>query len=426
MTVVDLTHARELYTINNIYQFALKTLHHSYTYRFSMRKYCTTHQKKNPKSVRVIAALMFCLLGFPSNFTGKAVKLENDSFIDLLQASKEVAPLTSNIANGDGNQGLETNRDDSNFSITSNFLIFTTLSFFVSNILLCLLLSYLYSVPYNKEGLLLYLYRDLVKLCISITWLWKITVIACTLIGNGISIEGQAAKLVANCYLALGMLLLIIMNFIAILRLFMVKDNMLDPPLPWNKIHSEPFSSNIQLRITNISLTLSLICILYICDAYPRMYYILKGDRRTLLNLPIGTIAIYVIEVTLIITYTATSIVTEVLQHTQRLDIERSLSRQWNYLLRANLILAGVFVLCGFLIPHGKRYLWIAFQIIMTTMGVILPGWIIVALTPLRRYVVRRMRINTEYIIETFNSILNYIQTIRHWRRNSAVVAPTV
>ena len=83
--------------------------------------------------------------------------------MDLIQASYKVAPSASNITNGDRNQAYETSRDELNFSITGNFLIFTTLSFFVSNILLCLLLSYLYSVPYNKEGLLLYLYRDLVK-----------------------------------------------------------------------------------------------------------------------------------------------------------------------------------------------------------------------------------------------------------------------
>ena len=344
--------------------------------------------------------------------------------MDLIQASYKVAPSASNITNGDRNQAYETSRDELNFSITGNFLIFTTLSFFVSNILLCLLLSYLYSVPYNKEGLLLYLYRDLVKLCLSITWLWVITVITCAIIGNGLSIEGPTAKFIANCYLALGLLLLITMNFIAILRFFMVKDNMLDPPLPWNKTQSEPFNSNIQLRITNVALTLCLICILYIWDAYPRMYYNLKGDGRTLLNLPMGTMVISGIEVTLIFTYTATSIVTEVWQYTQRLDIERSLPRQWNYLLRANLVLAGVFVLCGFLIPHGKGYLWIAFQIIMTTMGVILPGWMIIALPQLRRYVIRHMQINIEYILETSNFLLNYIQSICHWRRNSSSVAP--
>ena len=412
MTVVDLTHGRELYQITIIF-------------RLSMRKYRTSDLKNNHRTVKIITILIFCLIGFPSNFTGKAVKLKNESFMDLIQASNKVAPSASNITNGVKNQAYETNKDELNFSITANFLIFTTLSFFVSNILLCLLLSYLYSVPYNKEGLLLYLYRDLVKLCLSITWLWAITVITCTIIGNGLSIEGPPAKFISNCYLALGLLLLITMNFIAILRFFMVKENMLDPPLPWNKTHSEPFNSNIQLRITSMAFTLSLICILYICDAYPRMYYNLKGDGRTLLNLPMGTMVISGIEVTLIFTYTATSIVTEVWQHTQRLDIERSLPRQWNYLLRANLVLAGVFVLCGFLIPHGKGYLWIAFQIIMTTMGVILPGWLIIALPQLRRYVIRHMRINIDYILETSNFLLNYIQTIRHWRRNSSTVAPS-
>ena len=412
MTVVDLTHARELYQITIIFQL-------------SMRKYRASDLKNNHRTVKIITILIFCLIVLPSNFTGKAVKLKNESFMDLFQASNKVAPSASNITNENGNQAYEVNRDELNFSITGNFLIFTTLSFFVSNILLCLLLSYLYSVPYNKEGLLLYLYRDLVKLCLSITWLWVITVITCAIIGNGLSIEGPPAKFISNCYLALGLLLLITMNFIAILRFFMVKENMLDPPLPWNKTHSEPFNSNIQLRSTNVAFTLSLICILYICDAYPRMYYNLKGDGRTLLNLPMGTMVISGIEVTLIFTYTATSIVTEVWQHTQRLDIERSLPRQWNYLLRANLVLAGVFVLCGFLIPHGKGYLWIAFQIIMTTMGVILPGWMIVALPQLRRYVIRRIRINVDYILETFNFLLNYIQSIRHWRRNSSTVAPS-
>ena len=412
MTVINITCAREL----------CKT---TITFLFSMLKYHTKDLKKDLRTVKILAALTLSVLASPSNFTGKAMKLKNESFVDLLQAAQKCKPLTSNITNGDGNQAFETNKEELNFSITTNFLIFTTSSFLVSNILLCLLLSYLYSVPYNKEGLLLYLYRDLVKLCLSITWLWVITVITCTIIGNGLSIEGPAAKFIANCYLAFGLLLLITMNFIAVLRFFMVKENMLDPPLPWNKTHSEPFNSNIQLRVTNISLTLSLICILYICDAYPRMYYNLNGDGRTLLNLPIGTMVISGIEVALIITYTATSIVTEVWQHTQRLDIERSLPRQWNYLLRANLVLAGVFVLCGFLIPHGKGYLWIAFQIIMTTMGVILPGWMIIALPQLRRYAMRHMRINIEYILETSNFLLNYIQNLRHWRRNSSAVAPS-
>ena len=31
MTVVDLTHATELHTIANTYQFTLKTIHHNYT-----------------------------------------------------------------------------------------------------------------------------------------------------------------------------------------------------------------------------------------------------------------------------------------------------------------------------------------------------------------------------------------------------------
>ena len=390
MTVINITCAREL----------CKT---TITFLFSMLKYHT----KDLRTVKILAALTLSVLASPSNFTGKAMKLKNESFVDLLQATQKSIPLTSNITNGDGNQAFETPFAEVKFWITSNFLIFSRSSFWVSNILLCLLLSYLYSVPYNKEGLLLYLYRDLVKLCLSITWLWVITVITCTIIGNGLSIEGPAAKFIANCYLAFGLSLLITMNFIAVLRFFMVKENMLDPPLPWNEIHSEPFNSNIQLRVTNISLTLSLICILYICDAYPRMYYNLNGDGRTLLNLPIGTMVISGIEVALIITYTATSIVTEVWQHTQRLDIERSLPRQWNYLLRANLVLAGVFVLCGFLIPHGKGYLWIAFQIIMTTMGVILPGWMIIALPQLRRYAMRHMRINIEYILETSNFLLN-------------------
>ena len=108
-----------------------------------MHKYHRIHQKKRPKNVKIIAALMLCLLGFPSNFTGNAVKLnyKNDSIVDLLQASNEVAPSATNITNGDGNQAYEKNRDELNFSITGNFLIFTTLSFFVSNILLFLLLS---------------------------------------------------------------------------------------------------------------------------------------------------------------------------------------------------------------------------------------------------------------------------------------------
>ena len=86
MTVVNITRARELYKTTIIFLFR-------------MRKYHTKDPKKGLRTVIILAVLTFGLLASPSNFTGKAMKLKNESFMDLLQATQKGNTLTSNIIN---------------------------------------------------------------------------------------------------------------------------------------------------------------------------------------------------------------------------------------------------------------------------------------------------------------------------------------
>ena len=385
------------------------------------------NKKTKPRSFKwFIIALTIFLITLPSNYCGKQINLKNTTKFAYLGKSHRDTLLNSKITTtSKENLVYENNEYQQNRGpITFTFVIFSTITFIISNILLLRFVGYLNDVSFEKQGMLLYLYRDVVKLSLSICWLWMIAVVTCNIAGNGLTMDQTKAKFFGYGFMALGQLLLLTLNAQGYLRCCMMKERMLDPPMPWDNTESERIAPINKVRCSSILLTLLFTVILYASEIYPKVYYNLTGDFRTYFKLPLGTLVISSSQIILFITYTSMAIRSEIYQQSTGSETNDNFPRQINHLLRAILLLVVSFVICAVWIPSGYGRLWVAFQIIISTGGVILPGWMMLVVSPFRSYVARTIRNRIAFLLETLNCIMWYVNIYRSYKQSSTTIVP--
>ena len=374
---------------------------------------------------------MIFLFIFPLNYCGKPMELRHrynstDQF-DGLKQNYEKKIYDMKIMTPKHNKNFHPIGNESNVVISSKFMMFTIVCFLLTVILLLLLHGYLNSVSFEKHGMLLYLYMDIVRCCLLINGMWLVGVVACNSFGNGLNLNETAAKPISYCFLALGQILMLTLNVMAILRFRMLKEGMLDPPMPWDTSDEDTTCSMNKIRCFIFLLTSLFICVLYGLDIYPKTYYSLVGDKRSYFELPIGTTILSGAQLFLLLTYTITAVLNEFRKKASEPDgYGEAYPRQLNYLLRGYIILAVVFLVSPICIPYGHGYLWITLQSIITIGGVIFPGTLILLVYPLRSYTVRKISNLYMVVLETIKNSNWFRYVYGAFRRRSPVVVPVI
>ena len=344
-----------------------------------MKKLKSNRLRKKNYFIRWRILFVIFLYLFPANYCGKIVHLRNktndSNYLDMDNQSQRKPSEQMKIIINNERKSQQMIEPQAIVVVSTNFMTFSILCFFLTNILLFLLLGYLNSVSLEKHGMLLYLYMDIVKICLLINGLWLIAVMSCNLLGNGLTLNEDAAKPISYGFLALGQVLMLVLNVMAILRYRMMKERMLDPPMPWDTSDEETICSMNKVRFSILLLTTFSICILYGFNIYPKTYYSLSGDKRSYLNLPVGTTIISVFQLYLLCSYTITAVLNEFRQEKSQIDgLVDFYPRQLNYLLRGYIILVIIFLTSSMFIPYGHGYLWITLQSVITLGGVIFPA----------------------------------------------------
>ena len=378
---------------------------------------------------RMVFVIFLCM--FPSNYCGKKIQLrsKNDSayhFHGSKQSHEKIIDdlkiMTPKLNKNFRPVGIETN-----VVVSSNFMMVTVTCFLLTNILLLLLHGYLNSVSFEKHGMLLYLYMDIVRCCLLINGIWLVGVVACKVFGNGLNLNEKAAKPISYCFLALGQILMLTLNVMAILRFQMLKEGMLDPPMPWDTSDEDTVCSMNKIRCFILLLTSLFICVLYGLDICPKNYYSFIGDERSLFELPIGTTILTGFQLFLLLTYTITAVLNEFRKKASQQDCcEELYPRQLNYLLPGYIILSIVFLASPICIPYGHGYLWITLQSIITIGGVIFPGSLILLVSPLRSYTGRKISNGYLVVLETIKNSNWFRYVYYAFRRRSPVVVPMI
>ena len=162
---------------------------------------------------------------------------------------------------------------------------FSIVCIIMTTLLLSLILGYLNNVPIAKQCLLLYLYKDVVKLTLLIHWSSFIYLILFHTSENDMKIEPTPAKIVVYFGLMFVYQNMITLNVIGAIKFVMKKDKLLDPSMPWDNESNNGANSILITRIAIIPFTLWL-AIMLISDMHPRLYYLAIGDNKASLELP--------------------------------------------------------------------------------------------------------------------------------------------
>ena len=125
---------------------------------------------------------------------------------------------------------------------------------------------------------------------------------------------------------------LLLFNLSSILKLYMMKKAMINPPMPWG----DHESLGIKLiRLSAIAPVFVFINTMYIFGIYPNVYYTLKTDygSMSLTDVPIGTLIFFVPLLFLLITLIITSLVAIHYKHTRQPNLDTGIPQMIYHLV---------------------------------------------------------------------------------------------
>ena len=386
-----------------------------------------SYKKKQMRHSKVILLiLILCLIVFPSKYGVSPSHLNHTSDgnrsrehfdgLDERMASKIITPK----------KDLQPQRDGVKLStpINNRFVITTLISVVISTCLMSMLLGYLHGVAFDKRGTLLYLYKDAIRIFICLIWLWLMVVITCNLVGSTLNNDKLMAKFFAYSFMALIHVLEMTLSIMGILRLYMLKERMLDPPMPWDGEENDEGDSITKIRLSILLMTVGYIATLIILGVYPKTYYNLIGDMRSFKELPIGTSVILSINIAMVIIYAALFLRARLYQDESTFNPSRKFPHQLHFLPFTYLLLIWIYITFLILMTPGTGYVWSMLQLLFAVAGVCLPGYLILVVEPLRTYAKRRMENQIRLVIVPCITFICLF--CRNFKRNSPTVEPII
>ena len=386
------------------------------------------HNHKDLKFIKYFPIIFLFVIVFPSNYSGKRLTLRNglqSPFTTKNNILDRPKPKTTDTAVV---RVPKADDDPQNaLKVTLYFIIFSILILITSTILISLILGYLNSVSIVKRCLLLYLYRDVLTILLFIQWLSFASVVTGYLNGNGITMDTSTAKDFAYCSTFLSLILLLTLNVMSALKLYMMKEMILDPPTPWHDEDNNDLDAIAKIRFTGILFDVFVVGSMYVFEAYPKVYYILIGDDRSLSALPIGASITEGFHLILFITYIITTIGTRIYQKTENSRVVSILPRQLHNLPLMFLItIAAMFFCAGYMNMFANGHLWIMVQLMLTVTGVLSPAWIISTTIPLRSYVQKTIGNATTSFMDMLHDYVPSNTCIRNCKQDSSQIEPII
>ena len=276
---------------------------------------------------------------------------------------------------------------DSAFSIqqiTGIEVMIGAISTFISNVFSFVILNYLGNLGLAKDCLLLYLYKDLMKLAISMNCLSEISVALAYTLGDVAGTSATVTKVFSfmGCHILLLMLLL--MNIGCALKLYQRKTNILDPPMPWGDDDDRGIRW-IRLIATFVSLILT--STMFGLGIYPTSYY--WFSRQKIPSLSKESMSFYVFPMILIVLI-FTSIITALTGKFYKRKIPRppdsNIPHQIDYFHMTFCFMLFLMVLLGESQIFSSNHTWNIWKIYLIVIQVAIPVLTVLKENQLRRY----------------------------------------
>ena len=302
--------------------------------------------------------------------------------------------------------------------------IFATLMIAGSTIQLEMILGYLKDLSIVKYGFLAKLYRELITVFLSIQWVqFSIVMVLIYENNDEFILKAFTAKLLCYSTTFLSFLLLLGLNGVSILKLYLLKQKVIDPPLPWNNDRCFDDIQMSKLRIRSLLVVGIFILILYGTGTFPRIFYIAIGDDHSLNHPPVATVALEVFNSILMCLYIFQTIALLIIERRNKSLMKNKIPLQLRFVLLAFLLIMGMIFFYGFLEGSGLIGNNVA-AASMTVLGfgVTSPLCLIISSNPLRLFI--KNNIKNSAICFNFSKTLEKCR--QYLKKKSSAIHPIV
>ena len=262
------------------------------------------------------------------------------------------------------------------------FIVFALVSVVISTTLYILILNYLNGHSLVNTCVLLYLYKDVVKLIMAMNIVWFLGLVIRYSCDNEHSIYKAYAKIMCMFVWGMMFLFLILMNVIAILKMYMMKKMLVDPPMPWGE--DENLGISI-IRIASCVLVIIFVAIMWTLGIHPNTYYIYTGDEATLHTSSVVTAIFPMLITFFLVTFTITSLGTKYFQLKHRQNIDTGITSEINCFPLIIVIFFAFVLFTG--IFYWKNERWKFYLILGRIVSVLAPLFVILKTPQLRSHV---------------------------------------
>ena len=355
--------------------------------------------------------IIICLITLPSNYLGQNLNLRVSQSPKVNIQSLETTSMIPRIE--------QTKEETTDEILTIKFIVLWIFILLISTALLCLILGYLNNASVVKECLLLYLSQDVLKLLLLLNWTQFAALILCLANGNGVKMDELMAKVITYFISCLVLHLLLVLNALNFLKLYMTKEVMLDPPMPWNNDDVTIFK---RIRYASFIFVVSFVSTLYAIQEYPKIYYNLISEDASLSKLKNGTMVYFGTLCTLVITHVISSIGIQVYKCKIKNLLPEAFPNKVRYLMLAIALLFKLLILLGFytnIFNDGK--IWIILLLYQTTATILSPVCIIYTTAQLKRYVKMTFKKSTINLIDNLKHVRSIVVQVFNAKRSSQI-----
>ena len=328
------------------------------------------------KSRRFVFIIILSLLNSPHIFNGQPLISRNKVILNRTLDSVE---NDDKISLSMKNYNLLMSQEDSPImEVTRNFVGLSIFLSVIGTILLSFILRFLGSVPLAKHSIILYLYKDITIVSLLICYINSLSLIACFVNGNGYSVNDWHAKIISYCFSQLCLYVMCTINVVILLKLLALKENVLDPAMPWEM--SDEMVIKIWRGVFFVLINVFMMTT-YFLSYYPLLYYFLIADSRiddSVSELPFGSKIIPSAFLVLCILNTVMGIISKIYKNH---DIRTFSSESASFAIIGDLVFIPLFFVvsmgsCLILVFHnsaGHSVFWVQCILSQLCVGIVAP-----------------------------------------------------
>ena len=277
---------------------------------------------------------------------------------------------------------------DVNYAMGMARDILAGIAFLTTMTVSLLVRSYLNSVSLAKQCLLLYLYKEVGTAISWMRFFWVIEVV----LSNWVGFETKhwEAIVISFGIWCWAWYLSLILNIICFLKLYMTRTKLLDPPLPLMGKDDE--TAIIRIRISCCIIVILFLGVCFSCGLYPKVYYSSIGQELNLTaqqDLSTSNLLYRGISGVLLISFFVTSLAVKLHKTSNEPPIDSAIPRTVNFIVGAIFVSVVLLQLAEILQFLDFVTLWKGYQILMSTIHIIVPPVVVLKSKQLKSHSAR-------------------------------------